>query len=215
MIPVEAFIFDLDGTLIDSAKDIANSVHYIQSKMGVPLSRESDIVSYIGNGVARLMRRALPWADEREIEESVALFKTHYREHCLDHTVLYPQVFETLSHFQNKRMAVVTNKPVQISQYMLQQLKLTPYFSVTLGGDSTVRRKPHPEPVLLALQQLKVPRPAQAVVIGDSANDIVAGRRAGARTCGIYSNIGDRKGLEESRPDVVIDRMGDLQRYFC
>src|SRR5882672_7157847 len=113
MISVEALIFDLDGTLIDSKRDIAESVHFIQRKYGRSPSPEADIASFIGNGVVNLLRRALAPGIPSSLEESVRLFKQHYRAHCLEHTTIYPGVIETLQHFRDKKKAVITNKPVR------------------------------------------------------------------------------------------------------
>ena len=111
-------------------------------------------------------------------------------------------------------MAVVTNKPVRVSRHILDGLGLGGYFSLVLGGDSTARKKPHPDPVLQALAHLHVSQPAAAVMIGDSANDIFAGRSAGLMTCGVPSNIGDAVQLRQSFPDFLVLNTLELTRLF-
>jgi len=85
---------------------------------------------------------------EKTLDDAIAQFKKHYRDHCLDHTYVYPGVAETLQHFRAKKMAVVTNKPARISRHLLERLGLSVYFRSILGGDSTMRKKPHPGPIL-------------------------------------------------------------------
>jgi phosphoglycolate phosphatase len=220
MISIDALIFDLDGTLIDSKRDIALSVQAVQKKLGVPLSDENTIGSFIGDGVVKLMQRALRLnfredaEPTRRVLDAVELFKAHYRTHCLDHTNVYPHVRDTLLYFRHKRMAVVTNKPVRISQRILSGLGLMNYFQIVLGGDSTPRRKPHPDSIFQALEFLKVRDVRRAVVIGDSASDIAAGRAAGTWTCGVPSNIGDARKLRQSLPDFTVPNLSETIRLF-
>jgi len=214
MIPVEALIFDLDGTLIDSKRDLAVSVQFLQKHYRKSPSTEKDVGTFIGDGVVKLVQRALPDLPESELEEAITIFKQFYRKHCLDQTDLYPGTRQTLEHFRRKKMAVVTNKPVKISGYMLDQLDLSRYFKVLIGGDSLPNKKPHPEPILSALKTMQIISPKRVVVIGDSANDVLAGRAAGTHTCGVKSNIGDHQILSNSKPDTLIYSLKELTRIF-
>jgi phosphoglycolate phosphatase len=213
MIPIDAILFDLDGTLIDSKRDIALSVQFTQREMGVPESSEDEVGAFIGAGVGRLMARALKTDDPARIERAGEIFIERYRHHSLDNTAPYPHVIETLNHYKGKRLAVVTNKPVKISNRILHGLGLLEYFPVVLGGDSLTVKKPNPEPLWHALRLLKAPA-KRALMVGDSDNDVSAGRAAGTHTCGILSNIGDHHFLKESRPDLLILSMNELARHF-
>lgn len=210
MITVEALLFDLDGTLIDSKRDLYLSVRHLQSSMGRPMSSEDEVASFVGDGAVKLVERALPGVEGRALEEAVEAFKRHYREHCLDHTRLYPGVAETLAHFRDKKMAIVTNKPVRISKHMLEVLGISKLFQTVVGGDSLATKKPDPEPVTHALQEIGVVSARAAIVVGDSPNDVLAGRLAGTYTCGIQSNIGDFERLRQSAPDFMLTRFNDL-----
>jgi phosphoglycolate phosphatase len=214
MISVDALLFDLDGTLIDSKRDLANAVRHLQKSYRLPLSSEKQVGTFIGDGVDKLVQRALPTLSRSQGTEAIAAFKDYYRAHCLDHTRVYPGVLAALRHFRNKKMAVVTNKPVRISSRILDALGLSDFFDVLIGGDSLKRKKPDPEPVISALKTLGANISKRAVMVGDGANDILAGRAAGICTCAIRSNIGDPKKLLISRPDVIITRMSDLMRIF-
>jgi phosphoglycolate phosphatase len=214
MISIDALLFDLDGTLIDSKRDLAQSVQFLQKQYGRAVSSEKQVGAFIGDGVVKLVQRALPDLPERQLDEAVTMFKRFYREHCLDHTRLYPGVLLTLKHFRRKKMAVVTNKPVRISGHLLEELGISAFFEVLIGGDSLPRKKPHPEPVLNALKTMRLQNPKRAVMVGDGPNDIHAGRAAGTYTCGVRSNIGDFVNLRNSRPDFTIAHIKELMRIF-
>jgi len=215
VLEVSAILFDLDGTLIDSKKDIALSVHHLQKKFGRPLSSEEDIARFIGDGMIKLVERAIGReSPDPVVTEAADFFKTHYREHALDHTRLYPGVAEALEFFRDKKMAIVTNKPTRILAHTLEALGVARYFQVVLGGDSVARMKPEPDGLLEALGQLGVRPSPEVLMVGDGAQDILAGRAAGVSTCGILSNIGDQTLLRQANPDYTIFSMHDLMRII-
>jgi len=214
MIHIDALLFDLDGTLIDSKRDLAHAVRRLQQQYKSPLSSEKEVGTFIGDGVQKLVQRSLPQLPERDLDKAVDALKAYYRQHCLDHTKLYPGVLSTLKHFRLKKMAVVTNKPVRISGFILDRLRLSPYFTVLIGGDSLPNKKPHPEPIRSAIATMGLRELRNVVMVGDSSNDIVSGRAARIRTCGVRSNIGDPKILAKSRPDFMISKIDDLMRLF-
>jgi phosphoglycolate phosphatase len=211
---VEAILFDLDGTLIDSKKDLALSIHQLQKTYGCPPSSDAEIARFIGDGVVKLVERAIGPREPAELERAVELFKAHYRLHALDHTTAYPAVAETLAHFEKKKLAVVTNKPVRISIRILEGLGLGGFFPVVVGGDSASRKKPHPEPILQAIRLLGSPNPRKVLIVGDGFQDVVAGRAAGILTCGIPSRIGDRALLAKSEPDFTARSIQELTRII-
>jgi len=214
MIHVEALIFDLDGTLIDSTRDLTASVQFLQRQLGAQVSSEADVASFIGDGVVRLLQRALPGLEGRALTDAVARFKRYYHVHSLDHTRLYPGVAEMLYRFRDKKLAVVTNKPERISRRILGSLGVLSRFRVVLGGDSMRSKKPDPEAILFVLKTMQILEPRSAVVVGDSSNDVRAGRTAGTLTCGILSNIGIPGALKASRPDFTVLNTAELMRIF-
>lgn len=214
---VEALLFDLDGTLVDSKKDIALSVHHLQQKYGRPLSSEDDIARFIGDGIVKLVQRAIGREQSEAdafVHEAVDVLKKHYSEHALDNTCAYPGVAATLEHFRDKKMAVVTNKPTRVSIRILEGLGLAHYFSIVIGGDTQIRKKPDPEGLLVALEKLNVAPSRHVLMVGDSPQDVLAGRAAKISTCGIPSNIGDMTALKAANPDFTIHSMQDLTRII-
>ena len=144
----ELFVFDLDGTLIDSKLDLALAVNAVRANAGMtPLAHET-VYSYVGNGAPVLIRRSLGTeASSNLVEEGLQFFYTYYREHMLDNTGLYPGVRDTLNKLleQGKQMAVLTNKPVRFSEGIIERLGLAGHFRRIYGGNSFESKKPDPE----------------------------------------------------------------------
>ncbi len=214
-------VFDLDGTLVDSRADLAASANHLRAAWSLPPLPEPEVGKLIGHGLHRLVRGLLSTEDQREVERGSDVFRRHYREHCLDRTRLYEGVLETLvaldgpagAAFGGRAMAVVTNKPKSFTDQILAGLGIAGRFGLVLGADSTPRRKPDPMPILLAMEKLGASAP-ETLVVGDSDTDVVAGKAAGARTCGVTYGIGDLDVLRASAPDCLIDRFADLIRVI-
>lgn len=213
MNPVALLIFDLDGTLIDSRKDIAASVNLTFRDLGLPEKPVEDIYGYVGNGVRRLILDTVESADPLLIERSLQIFEAHYLKHLLDDTVLYPGLEGVLRHFREKKKAVVTNKPLLYSIKIIEGLQVRPHFDLILGAEPIVQLKPHPEMILRTLDHLNV-SPADAVMIGDSLNDIQAARAAGIKSCAVGYGLGNAAELRSGGPDFFAETVADLKRFF-
>lgn len=211
---MEAILFDLDGTLVDSSRDIAASVNWVLAQLGLPPRSVEDIQRFVGDGMRALLARAIGTEDEERLRASIVLFREHYRAHCLDTSTLYPGVRKVLDALRGKAMAVVTNKPRAVSLHMMEQLGIAPCFRVILGGESTPNKKPHPEPLLQALHQLGVP-PERSAIVGDHTNDILAGKAAGLWTCAVTYGLTERAALEQTCPDLLLDRLDGLLDHIC
>jgi len=207
----ELFVFDLDGTLIDSKLDLALAVNAVRAHAGMaPLAHET-VYSYVGNGAPVLIRRSLgPEAPVSLVEEGLQFFYTYYREHMLDNTGLYPGVRDTLDKLleQGKQMAVLTNKPVRFSQGIIEGLRLAGHFRRVYGGNSFESKKPDPEGLNLLMEELSVPRP-QTLMVGDSAVDVETARNAQVKCCGVTYGL-QPESFERQPPDFLIDRMEEL-----
>jgi 2-phosphoglycolate phosphatase len=203
---LKAVLFDLDGTLIDSEKDIAEAANYTRVHYGLAPVSDSTIATFVGNGVLVLLSKALETKDEARIQEAHEVFKTHYREHCADHTKVFPGIIELLEAFKKRgiKMGVVSNKPQEFTDAILEKLGLTGYFQVAFGPEATVNRKPHPEPLLTALTRMGV-SPSEAVMIGDSVVDIEAARAAKVLVGVFTHGYGTRETLSASDPDWLVD----------
>jgi phosphoglycolate phosphatase len=179
-----AIVWDLDGTLVDSAPDLASALNTVLDKRGF-FSHSIDVVrTMIGNGVPKLVERGFNAVGMRlepaQLDELVAMFVKEYRACAIDQTRPYPGIVEALQKIQamNIPMGVCTNKPEGLTTQILEGLGLATYFSSVVGGDTTSTRKPDPQPVLACLRGL-VSEPASSLMIGDSIHDVHAAHAAG------------------------------------
>lgn len=202
-------IFDLDGTLVDSKTDLASSVNAMRQRMGfAPLAHDL-IASYVGHGVTILVRRVLgEQATEEEVERGMAIFLDYYGLHMLDNTTIYPGVREALEELGDRRLAVLTNKPLHFSREMLQRLGIAGSFSFIYGGNSFSQKKPDPVGVRTLMSDTGIPA-SQTLMVGDSDTDVLTGRNAGVWTCGVTYGFGAHT-LENTPPDIVLDDLRDL-----
>jgi len=217
LIPVESLrllVFDLDGTLIDSRKDLANSVNAMLTHIGRKQLPEDVIASYIGDGAGMLVRRALgDPTDESLVDSALAYFLDYYREHKLDFTHVYPGVMGSLESLhqgidgRQRQMAVLTNKPIGPSQAICDALGLSPYFFRIYGGNSFSTKKPDPQG-LNALMSEACADPFETVLIGDSDVDILTARSAGAWALGCRFGLAPHT-LDAAEPDCMVDSAFD------
>lgn len=206
---VRALIFDLDGTLIDSKQDLIRSVNAMLVEMGRETLHEDTISGYIGHGAPKLVARALGnEATEHECEQALKFFLQHYDEHKLDSTRPYPGVPEALEELRELPMAVLTNKPVRVSNRILEGLGLAKYFRAIHGGNSFETKKPDPLGAKRILQELDT-APRQAMMVGDSEVDVQTARNAGTLAAAVNYGFGthDRAAYPA---DIYLDRLTDL-----
>jgi phosphoglycolate phosphatase len=204
-------IFDLDGTLIDSAKDLAISMNATRAHFDMPPLDPKLIYSYVGRGAAVLVRRALgPEASEELAENALRFFLNYYRAHALEHTQPYPGVRDMIEQVSGDghRLAVLTNKPVRISRDIITSLGLGRHFGWVYGGDSFAQKKPDPVGILTLIGDAAA-QAAGTWMIGDSPVDIQTARNAGVRSCGVTWGF-QPEGFLEDPPDMLISQPGDL-----
>ncbi len=206
-------LFDLDGTLVDSGRDIAAAVnHTLEDLCLAPLPQE-EVLGYVGDGVRRLMERVLERLGRDDVDEQIKLFRAYYREHALDNTRPYPGLLGILRDLRPARVGVVTNKPGYFARMILDGLSLSDRIGVLIGGDETENLKPNPEPVLAACKKLGRP-PAAGIMIGDYHNDIQAGRAAGMSTCGVLWGFVGSAPVKTAQPDYLAGDADELRKVL-
>ena len=206
----QAVFFDLDGTLLDSAADLAGAVDAMLEEAGAEPAGIDRVRGWVGNGSAMLVRRALAHAglDESRFEHHHQRFFDHYEQLCSSESRLYPTAADTVSTLVDSGIVVgcVTNKPSRFTGRLLEHYGLAPAMSVVLSGDSLAERKPAAAPLLEAARRVGAAL-QRCVMIGDSAADIAAARAAGMSA--VLVTYGYRRGatIEELDADLAIDRL--------
>jgi phosphoglycolate phosphatase len=218
---IKLLVFDLDGTLIDSARDLCNSVNAALTHMSRPPLPDKVIAAFVGNGAPMLVRRCLAvenevsveQVDERELATAYAFFLDHYREHKLDFTYAYDGALESLAALRftpdgtPRSMAVLTNKPVRPARAICEGLGMSSYFLHIYGGDSFPLKKPDPMG-LRAIMQDAGALPEETLMIGDSKVDVLTARNGGAWSLGCQFGFGPQN-LMEVPPDIIVDTAFD------
>lgn len=178
-----AVLFDLDGTLLDTIADLADAANLMLAELGRPARSQDEIHGFVGKGIPNLVRRCMTegaHATEAEVEVAVAAFRRHYAVVNGARTTIYPGVVETLQTLRgwDIRLAVVTNKAEAFTLPLLERMGIAAHFDTVISGDTLPVKKPDPATVHLACERLGV-APAEALMIGDSANDALAAQGAG------------------------------------
>jgi phosphoglycolate phosphatase len=206
---VRAFLFDLDGTLIDSKLDLVNSINFMLLEMQRDVLPLATVASYIGHGAPKLVADVLgPDAAEADRKRGLEIFLAHYSKHNLDATRAYPAVVEGLEALQDRPMAVLTNKPKKMSVEILEALGLLKYFQAVYGGDSFEKKKPDPAGAQAILKDLGA-QPREAAMVGDSDVDIKTARNAGMLAIAVNYGFGQHD--RQAQPaDLYVDSLLEI-----
>jgi len=213
---IRLVIFDLDGTLIDSRLDLVHSVNAALRHIGRSELPDHVIASYVGDGAPILIQRALGGeaSDEALVRKGLEFFLSYYREHKLDHTTVYEGITDALGRIQNsqngkpRKLAVLTNKPVNPSRAIVEALGLRSFFAQIYGGNSFATKKPDPEGARKLLLENGV-EAEQAVIVGDSPVDVRTGHNAGLWTIGVTYGFAPHT-LSGDQPDIFVDTPAEL-----
>lgn len=216
-------IFDFDGTLIDSVPDLAASVNFMMQELGMQPYDVDTIRGWVGNGASTLVKRTLVGdvdiagvdIGNNIFEKALDIFLDHYEHNLAVETYLYDGVQETLQvlHDKGYKMAIVTNKPYEFIAPILDALQIAHYFSLNIGANSLKNKKPDPEPLLHVIESLHVTK-GDALMVGDSKNDILAAKNAGVTSVAVTYGYNYGEDIEIYDPDVIIDRFEDLQKVL-
>jgi phosphoglycolate phosphatase len=205
------FILDLDGTLVDSLEDLTASVNVMRHAFRLPPLARQDVRRMVGQGARVLVQRALPGLADPDIDRGLELFLAHNEAHLCDATRPYPGVAETLATLAERghTLALLSNKNEGMCRRLLEQFGIAGHFAAVAGADTLESRKPSPVPILRLMEMLGR-SPGETVMVGDSINDVAAGRDAGVITVGCTYGYGETPELSEAT--FRIDLFADLLR---
>ncbi len=210
-------LIDVDGTLVDSVPDLAFCVDEMMRRLGRAPRGESRVRDWVGNGVERLVRRALIGQldgepDEAEFQRAYPVFLELYAKNTSKRSLLYPGVPEGLDYLRSAGYALgcVTNKAERFTIPLLRDLGIYDYFSIVICGDTLEHKKPHPAPLLHAAEFFKV-EPARSLMVGDSISDVRAARAAGFQIACLPYGYNHGEDIRVAEPDVIIETLAHLK----
>ncbi len=210
---MRAFLFDMDGTIVDSLADIGGSMNLALRDLGLP---EHSIAAYrhlVGEGAASLVARALPPGREALRDDALARYRSHYARNMVALSRPYAGIVALLDALARRgdRLGVVTNKPEAPARAIAHALFARETFGVVVGERAGLAKKPDPAPALAAAEALGI-APADCVFVGDTAIDVLTARAAGMRSVGVLWGFRDREELEEAGVDHVVERADEILR---
>lgn len=213
----EMILIDVDGTLVDSVPDLTFCTDTMMEQLGLPQRGETKVRRWVGNGVERLIKRALLDNLEGEPEEDLyqkakTIFLALYAENTSKRSHLYPGVNEGLAWLKSQGYCVgcVTNKAAQFTYPLLTELEIIDYFEIVISGDTLPEKKPHPAPLLHAASHFGI-APEKALMIGDSISDVKAARAAGFQIVCLSYGYNHGVDIRDSHPDSVIDSLIEIK----
>ncbi len=208
---MKLIIFDFDGTLIDSAPDLVDSINEMLKELNLKEAPFDEAVKWIGNGSLKLVERALKYNgidDKYFLEKAHKNFKEKYKHSNAKKTILYPFAKELLDELRDYNLALVTNKPDEYIKPILQKFDID-VFDFILGGDFEYK-KPSPVPLLRALEYFNI-NPDEAIMIGDSKNDILAAKNAGIKSIALTHGYNQGVDINEFKPDFIVHSLKEIK----
>lgn len=210
---IRGVIIDLDGTMLDTAQDLHETVNRVRRDLQLPPIDKSKVISFVGKGAENLVRSALraDW-NEQQVEqrfvEAMQAFNRHYHDINGDHATAYPEVHEGLQAMRAKglRLACVTNKPLAFTLPLMKKTGLHDYFEIIYGGESFAKKKPDPMPLLQVCEDFAL-RPEEVVAIGDSVNDTQAARAAGCHVLSVPYGYNHGQPIQEADTDGIVSSL--------
>ena len=207
---IKNIIFDLDGTLVDSKRDIAAAQHWVLGQLGVHSYKPEELYPLIGKPLSETFAMLLPTHLHERIPEAIELYKTYYPPRALETTTLFPGVRETLETLRARaiRLATATTKLSAGTRRVLTHFGIAEHFDQIQGSDN-IPFKPDPFIITKILDDQSWEK-SNTLMVGDTDNDILAGKRAGIPTCGVTYGSLSKEQIEELNPDIIIRSLPEL-----
>ena len=212
----EMVMIDLDGTLVDSVPDLAYCADAMLAELGMPARGEAKVRQWVGNGVERLVKRALldrldGEPDETLLAKALPIYMMLYKDNVSQRSHLYPGVKEGLDFLRGAgyKLGCITNKAAAFTEPLLKDVGIYDYFQIVVSGDTLPVKKPDPRPLLHAAEYFKVD-PGRALMVGDSISDVKAARAAGFHVICVSYGYNHGQDIRDAHPDAVIDSMAEL-----
>jgi len=210
---VDLMIFDFDGTIADTGADLVSSINHTLTSMRLDPRSSKEIISFVGDGVKKLMERSLGEHHKGRLEEAMSIFSGHYEKHLLDKTVLCPHMEDVLKYFNHKMKVILTNKRHHLTLAIARGLHIDRYFMEIVGADTTPFQKPDQRVVEYLLTKYNA-EPQKTVIIGDGVNDIAVAKNAGILSCAYLNGLGNKETLRKMEADFYCENLMEINSLF-
>jgi phosphoglycolate phosphatase len=216
----DLILIDVDGTMVDSVPDLCYCIDRMQEQLNNPIRGEEKVRKWVGNGVEKLVQRALwnelePKNEHPKFKQAMDIFNNLYKDNVSKRSVLYPGVKNALCYLTDKgyKLACVTNKASRFTVPLLKNLQVDEFFSKILCGDELKNKKPHPEPLLYLAKKLKC-SPQKSLLIGDSQSDVKAARAANFSIYCVSYGYNHGEDINTYNPDLIFDSFADMREIL-
>jgi len=210
---VDLMIFDFDGTLVSTDTDLIRAINYMLNKLVLKEKSGKEILNFVGDGVSKLIEKALGQDHIQYHEKAMTIFTDYYGKHLLDNAKLYPQVEEVLKNYENKTKIILTNKRYIFTLAIAQGLDIAKYFVEIIGADSTPFKKPDSRVIDYILNKYGIAKES-TVIIGDGINDIVVAKKSGILSCAYLNGLGKRQELLNFHADYYCENLLEINSLF-
>lgn len=210
---IDMMIFDFDGTLVSTGDDLADSVNYTLRTLDLEEKSKNEIIGFVGDGISKLMERALGQDALGLHEKAMKIFAEYYDKNLLRNTVLYPHVKDVLKYYENKKKIILTNKRHKFTIKIAQGLNIDQYFSEIIGIDSLPFSKPDRRITEYLLEKYTFSK-ENTVIVGDGINDILAARNGGVLSCACLNGLGNRNDLLKMKADYYCEDLREMTSLF-
>ena len=211
---VDFVIFDFDGTLVSTGTDLVAAVNYTLEQLGCKLRKEDEIISFVGDGLKKLIERALGDDYIDYYPEAIKIFSSYYSRHLLDNTTLCPGAEEILKYFQHKKKAILTNKRHDFTKAISHGLGIEKYFVEIIGDGSLPYKKPDKRLADYLLHKYGMGK-EKTVIIGDGMNDITLAKNSGILSCAYLNGLGKKEDLMAAGADYYCENLREISSLFC
>lgn len=210
----ELLIFDLDGTLVNSATDIIAAANFTRQALDLPVMDDKEIIRLVGDGTDKLVERLIGSEHQDRYAGALSIFIAYYEAHLLDNAALYSDVTDVLDYFRHKKKVIITNKREYMTRQITDAFSLTARFDDIIGVGSTPFRKPDIRILLPVLARYHV-EPAQVIIFGDGIADLQLARNAGIKSCALLNGFTPREVLLALKPDYACEHLREIKALFC
>ena len=218
---IKLVVLDLDGTMVDSVPDLAYCTNKMLTQLNYPNHKTEKIKQWVGNGVVKLIERAISGKlhneaiDKDLMQKATNIFNKLYANNLANFSQLYPSTLECLEYLKQKKfyIACVTNKPIQFSNILMQKLNIFNFFDVILGGDSLKEKKPSKIPITYLLDKFNISN-NECILIGDSITDIKTAKNSNCKIICVSYGYNHGNDITAENPDIVIDSLSDIKNII-